>query len=325
MSRQQSSAFSIGSLVLTPKQDDFCYYEDMTETELRQALEDIVYSNLFLRLENDIFERYLARRDPESLQTIAQILETAKRVQKIAPQHSRTSPVISVTGSLVNVRDRDSVSIASVRSGSRHVTPSLLTARAPTGGTKFVEERLKVVDIMVEQIRLKMTTIKCQIRKVKLQLKQRKELGEALRAIDFEQLNIENKVCIRKIDEKTQYLLEMKRIVGHYSIALSKHKEKVEGLMLIMNEMKNKIVSKRQEIINLQSEQIATKIEIEKADKQLKSMMELIKNFEVPSVIDSIKMRMKLQELQRIHKQLSRQREIQRITLKSRKQLQDIS
>lgn len=66
----------------------------------------------------------------------------------------------------------------------------------------------------MEQIRLKMAIIKCQIRKVKLQLKQRKELGEALRAIDFEQLNIENEVCVRKIDEKNQYLLEMKRIVG---------------------------------------------------------------------------------------------------------------
>jgi len=41
----------------------------MTEAELRQVLENIVYSNLFLRLENDIFERYLARRDPESLQS----------------------------------------------------------------------------------------------------------------------------------------------------------------------------------------------------------------------------------------------------------------
>jgi len=151
----------------------------MTEAELRQVLENIVCSNLFLRLENDIFERYLARRDPESLQSnffiqfifissfseilkfhfklifsqiytvlaltfnilcleIAQILETAKRVQRIAPQQDRISPVISVTGSLVNVRDRDSVSIVSLRSGSRHVTPSLLTARAPTGGTKSV-------------------------------------------------------------------------------------------------------------------------------------------------------------------------------------------
>lgn len=79
---------------------------------------------------------------------------------------------------------------------------------------RFIEEWLKMVDITMEQIRLKTTTIKCQIRKVKLQLKQRKELGEALRAVDFEQLNIENQVCIRKIDEKNQYLLEMKRIAS---------------------------------------------------------------------------------------------------------------
>lgn len=41
----------------------------MTVTELQQALENIVNVNRFLRLENDIFERYLARRDPESLQS----------------------------------------------------------------------------------------------------------------------------------------------------------------------------------------------------------------------------------------------------------------
>ncbi|XP_011158072.2 coiled-coil domain-containing protein 113 [Solenopsis invicta] len=125
-----------------------------------------------------------------------------------------------------------------------------------------------------------MATIKCQIRKVKLQLKQRKELGEALRAIDFEQLNIENQVCIRKIDEKYQHLLQMKKIAGGYSIALTKHKEKVDGLTSTMNG--------------------------------------------IPSVIDYIKLRIKLRELQRIHKQLSRQRGIQQITLKSRSQSQDV-
>jgi len=34
---------------------------------------------------------------------------------------------------------------------------------------------------------------------------------------------------------------------------------------------------------------------------------------QIPSITDSIKLRMKLQELQRIHKQLSREREIQRL------------
>lgn len=51
--------------------------------------------------------------------------------------------------------------------------------------------------------------------------------------------------------------------------------------MLTMNEVKNKIVSEKQEIVKLQSEQIVTKNEIEKMKKQLKSMMELIDKFEV--------------------------------------------
>lgn len=53
--------------------------------------------------------------------------------------------------------------------------------------------------------------------------------------------------------------------------------------MLTMNDVRDKIVSTRQEIIKLQSKQAATKIEIEKAEKQLKSIMDLIDNFEVIS------------------------------------------
>lgn len=83
---------------------------------------------------------------------------------------------------------------------------------------RFTEEWLKTADITIEQMRLKMTTIKSQIRKVKLQMQQRKELGKTLCAVDFEQLNIENQICIREIDEKNRYLLEMKRIVGKKAI-----------------------------------------------------------------------------------------------------------
>ncbi|KAL0119025.1 hypothetical protein PUN28_009569 [Cardiocondyla obscurior] len=111
----------------------------------------------------------------------------------------------------------------------------------------------------------------------------------------------------------------MKKIAGRYSIALSKHKEKVEGLILTMNEVKTKIVSKSQELVKLQSEQIATKAEIKKTEKRIKSMTVLMNKFKVPNAVEFIKMRMKLQELQRIRKQLSRQRDIQRAAIKFRK------
>lgn len=79
---------------------------------------------------------------------------------------------------------------------------------------RFIEESLKAIDSAIERLRLKTATIKTQTRKVKLQLQQRKQMGEALRAIDFEQLNIENQVCMQKIDEKFQCLLQMKKVAG---------------------------------------------------------------------------------------------------------------
>lgn len=69
---------------------------------------------------------------------IAQILETAKRVQKITPQQSYASPVTSVSGSFINVQDGDKESVVSIQSGSQRITSSLLTARAPKAGTKLV-------------------------------------------------------------------------------------------------------------------------------------------------------------------------------------------
>ncbi|XP_014473563.1 PREDICTED: coiled-coil domain-containing protein 113-like [Dinoponera quadriceps] len=183
--------------------------------------------------------------------------------------------------------------------------------------TEFIEECLKAADTIIGRTRLKATTTNIQKRKAMQQLKRRQELGEALRAVDFEQLDIENQDCIRKIDEKTQYMLEMKKIAGHHSIALTKHKRNLSNLMSTVNEVKAKIVFKKDEIVKLQSERATVNAEKEKTQMQLKSLMELMDNFSVPEVLDCIKIHRKLHELQNVHKRLLRQRKIQQITFKS--------
>jgi len=82
---RRGSVYSIGSLIITPKIE---YYEgrkssvfnyilrviediwflDLTDVELQQELCKIVESNLLLKLENDVYERYLLHRDPDGLQ-----------------------------------------------------------------------------------------------------------------------------------------------------------------------------------------------------------------------------------------------------------------
>lgn len=48
-----------------------------------------------------------------------------------------------------------------------------------------------------------------------------------------------------------------------------------------VNEVKGKVISKNQEIVKLQSEQAAIKIEIEREEVQLKSLITLMDDFSV--------------------------------------------
>lgn len=85
---------------------------------------------------------------------------------------------------------------------------------------RFVGEWLRSANTIIERLRLKSTALRTQIKKAEQQLIQRKELGESLHAVDFEQLNIENKDYVKMIEEKNRYVIEMKRIAGDQSSTL---------------------------------------------------------------------------------------------------------
>lgn len=57
-------------------------------------------------------------------------------MQRIMPQQVPSSPVTS--GSAITVQDKDTMSIASIQSGSRYPTLSALASKIGRGGTKLV-------------------------------------------------------------------------------------------------------------------------------------------------------------------------------------------
>ncbi|KAG7188771.1 hypothetical protein KM043_008389 [Ampulex compressa] len=189
----------------------------------------------------------------------------------------------------------------------------------PNVPLRFVEEWLRTMDTAMEKLRLKSATVKSQINKAKQQLLQREELGEALHAVDFEQLDIENRDFIRKIDEKNQHVLEMKRIAGRYSLELTRRKETLGELFLALNTVKREIIMKQQQIERLQSEHANTNFEIGKVKEQLASLLKLMDEYWVPQILDFVKLQANVQELQRTHKGLIRQKKIQQLTAKSNK------
>lgn len=81
--------------------------------------------------------------------------------------------------------------------------------------TRYMEDKLRQRDTLVEKLRLKNATMKAQLHKVDTQLRQKDEMGDVLHYIDFHQLQIENKQFIASIEERNGELLRLKSTSGH--------------------------------------------------------------------------------------------------------------
>ena len=79
---------------------------------------------------------------------------------------------------------------------------------------KYMDEKFKAKEAMIDKIQLKNVSYKHQISKADNQIKQKEEMGDDLKFIDFHQLQIENKKHVKDIDERNKKLLALKFNAG---------------------------------------------------------------------------------------------------------------
>ncbi|CAK9819780.1 Coiled-coil domain-containing protein 113 [Anthophora quadrimaculata] len=403
----RESILSIGSRMLQ-RHDDEINYDVMTMEELQQMQDNLLQKIWMLSLENDVYERYLNRQDPQIIKTITNILERAKYTRRATAQLLPRSSRMSFRESAMTLRlgSRHSImstgSVGSVHSLSRFGTPSLLTVgtygesakitmahriamskkeleelkkkleqfrqyarkkqeimRAEieeieirineaqetkeefeedvvvkgvdhiTGKipaervTRFLEEWLRSANTIIERLRLKTATTRMQIRKARRQLAQREELGESLHAVDFEKLNIENQDYVKMLEEKSVYVIDMKRIAGHYHLKLTQHKQKLNDLLFALNDVKKEILLKQKQIEELEGETVAINVNIKRMSKELDNLLFFMENYMAPDIQDFVELQQEYAELKRAYKLLQRRKNIEKIIYEAyKKQVQ---
>ncbi|XP_017888562.2 coiled-coil domain-containing protein 113-like [Ceratina calcarata] len=379
----------------------------MTYDELQEMHEDLLQEIWTITLENDVYERYLTRQEPQSLKTISRLLERAKigrrLTQHLGPRSSHMSFRESVT-SLHDIGHHSTLSTPSMPSISRFGTPSIATMGTIGDTTKitiahrigmskkeveemqrnlvqfirratrkkaimraeieeieirlkeaqeakeefeeevvvegvdpmtgkipaerlvrFVEEWLRSASTIIERLRLKSATVRMQIRKATRQLIQREELGESLRAVDFYKLTIENQDYVKMLEEKSLYVIDMKRIAGHYHLKLTQHKQKLNDLLLTVNKLKDDILAKQKQIKDLTGNYKIMEVNVKRMDKDLKSLLNFMENHIAPDILDFIRLQEEYAELKRKYKLLQRRMNIEKILYEEyQKQIQQI-
>ncbi|XP_076285301.1 cilia- and flagella-associated protein 263-like isoform X2 [Lasioglossum baleicum] len=179
--------------------------------------------------------------------------------------------------------------------------------------TRYIEEWLKSANTIIGRLRLKSATHRMLITKTRQQLVQREELGEALRAVDFEQLNIQNKDYVRMIEEKTIYMLDMKKIAGHYHLKLTQHKQKLSDLLRSLNALKKETSEKDKQIRELHVEHAHVENDVAKVETELNNLVGYVDSHSVPEILEFVMLQKEVQSLQKKYKLLQRRRYVEQI------------
>ena len=79
---------------------------------------------------------------------------------------------------------------------------------------KYIDERIRLKDIIIQKNEENNEKLKKSINKEKLKIQKKEQANDDLQFIDFHQLQIENKKLVRDIDEKNKQLLSLKVNAG---------------------------------------------------------------------------------------------------------------
>ena len=328
---------------------------DVHQEHLESAMEEIQRDVDALSLENQLFERYLIRNvGPDA---DAQLSEDEKKRQIARQRRHKTPQTLTITQKL-EVVSRELEEVTKDRAESKIASEKLIdTLRAVleetdirvlelkkdayefkrdivvgaenvrTGRTmaekvvRYMEDKLRQRDAMIEKLRLKNATLKTLKSKVEAQLRQKEEMGDVLHYIDFHQLQIENKQYVQKIEERNDELLKLKLTTGLTVQALNNLKTNLNGLMTESDWLSKEIKTRTEQLAKLDEDinQVSTDLSSESRLRK-KLAQSNSDSSGMPQILDYVRQKAEMYELEENVKNWERKVEIAEMASKKAKQ-----
>lgn len=144
-----------------------------------------------------------------------------------------------------------------------------------------MEEWLKSADSIIEKLRLKTSTLHYKLKNLHSQLSQKEELGESLNPVDFDQMRIEKKILMDKMEIKNADLLQLKQKAGGINLLLAKSKRLLHKQLAAKNVIIGQIQDLKQKKEAIDRERDDVEIELKQSKENLDKIRDLIENYSV--------------------------------------------
>ena len=192
-------------------------------------------------------------------------------------------------------------------------------AENPRTGKIVAEKLLKFIDDKIKS--KEVASMKTQIKKLEQQLNEKGEMGGVLSAIDFDQLKIENQQYLERIEERNNELLRLKLTTGKTVQALNTLKRKLDALVKQSKRLQSEIEERSKQLKEFDFEIRRVEKEKNNALSQYKVLIQEQEDAELPEVMDYLRVKADISELEKKVSDWNRKLEIASMKSKSSKRL----
>lgn len=247
--------------------------ESMTLDDLSQTLESLEKDNEQLRRENQLFDSYLKRKryeeesmHPDNMDRSDQATEVKRQKllregAMLSAEHKHTIANNELETLKTNIEEGREKSetlleklkailegtdqnIAEIRKEAFDFGRFLSTSENGRTGkydadklVKYMDDKFRQKEAAIDKLQLKNVQLKHQIMKADQNIKQKEEVQDDLKFIDFHSLQIENKKHVKDIHERNEKLVSLKQTKGKTDQTLNSLKEKLAKAEASQKEM----------------------------------------------------------------------------------------
>jgi len=164
---------------------------------------------------------------------------------------------------------------------------------------QYFEKKLQAKDAQIQKLEAKNVSLTGSIKKMEQQLKNKEQMGEVLNVIDFDQLKIENKQFLEKIEERNNELITLKLTTGNTVQVLNTLKKR-------LNKLTSESEWLQSEIVQRMDLKMKVEEDIERVVEEARALMRANQRAkreqqtsDMPHVIEYVKQKLELDTLTR--------------------------
>ncbi|XP_007468371.1 PREDICTED: coiled-coil domain-containing protein 113 isoform X3 [Lipotes vexillifer] len=275
--------------------------------QLCGLVEELSYGNSALKTETEMFEKYYNKLEPRD-QRPPQLSEIKISGAEIAQAIVEEAEIRwTEVQREVHEFEKDILKTISKKKGSILATQKVM---------KYIEDVNRRRDNMKDKLCLKNVSLKVQRKKMLLQLRQKEEVGEALRDVDFQQLKIKNAQFLETIEARNQELIQLKLVSRNTLQILNAYKSKLHRAMEMSVDLDKEFLLRKELLEKVEKETLQVEEDRAKAMALNKQLRKQLSEFRAPQVMMYVREKIRNRDLEKAIRMWERKVEIAEMSLK---------